>query len=202
MKKLALIGGGGHCHSCIDVIESTGQWKIEAIVDLPEKRGEKVLNYQINASDEDIPKLVEEGLYFLITLGQIKTASIRRKIFDNLKSLNAPLATIIAPTAHISPYTKIGEGTIILHQAIVNANTVVGKNCIINTKALLEHDVRIANHCHISTASVINGGVEIDEGTFIGSNAVTKEYIKIGKQAIVGAGSRVLKNIQDQELVI
>ena len=32
-KPLILIGGGGHCKSCIEVIESTDEWEIKGILD-------------------------------------------------------------------------------------------------------------------------------------------------------------------------
>jgi hypothetical protein len=34
MKSLLLIGGGGHCRTCIDVIETEGKYKIAGIVKL------------------------------------------------------------------------------------------------------------------------------------------------------------------------
>ena len=36
MKEIILIGGGGHCKSVIDVIESEGQFEIVGIVDKPD----------------------------------------------------------------------------------------------------------------------------------------------------------------------
>ena len=33
MKKIILIGNGGHCKSCIDVIESTKKFKIMGMID-------------------------------------------------------------------------------------------------------------------------------------------------------------------------
>ncbi|MBI4309254.1 MAG: acetyltransferase, partial [Candidatus Omnitrophica bacterium] len=36
-KNLILIGGGGHCKSCIDVIESENKFKIAGIVDTKER---------------------------------------------------------------------------------------------------------------------------------------------------------------------
>ena len=36
MKKIILIGGGGHCKSCIDVIEQEGKYRIAGIVDMAE----------------------------------------------------------------------------------------------------------------------------------------------------------------------
>ena len=45
--KLILIGGGGHCKSCIDVIEQEDNYEIVGIIDVPEKKGEKILNSDI-----------------------------------------------------------------------------------------------------------------------------------------------------------
>ena len=61
-QKLVLIGCGGHCKSCIDVIEKEGRFQISGIVDVPENKGEKILNYEIIASDEDFPELVTKLL--------------------------------------------------------------------------------------------------------------------------------------------
>ncbi|MGJ0312293.1 hypothetical protein [Aliarcobacter cryaerophilus] len=33
-EKIVLIGGGGHCHSVIDVIEQTNKYEIIGIVDI------------------------------------------------------------------------------------------------------------------------------------------------------------------------
>jgi hypothetical protein len=33
MKKIILVGGGGHCKSCIDVIENENKYKIIGIID-------------------------------------------------------------------------------------------------------------------------------------------------------------------------
>jgi len=38
MKKLILIGAGGHCKSCIDVIENENKFKIVAIIDKKKKK--------------------------------------------------------------------------------------------------------------------------------------------------------------------
>ena len=44
MDKIILIGGGGHCKSCIDVIEQAGTFQIAGIVDVPEKLHQKALD--------------------------------------------------------------------------------------------------------------------------------------------------------------
>jgi len=194
-EKIVLIGGGGHCKSCIDVIEQYGTFRIVGIVDVPEKLHQKILGYEIIATDDDLPDLVTEYENFLITLGQIKSPEKRIKLFETLKESEARFPVIISPLAYVSKHAKIGEGTIIMHYALVNAGAKIGKNCIINTRALIEHDAVIADHCHIATGAVINGGVKVGSGTFFGSNAVSKEYVEIGENAVIGCGAKITKNV-------
>ena len=189
MKNLYLIGGGGHCKSCIDVIESTNAFSIKGIFDQAANVGKKVLNYEIIGTDDDIKNYVSSENYFLITVGQIKSAESRINIFKILSALKANIAIVISPRSHVSKYAKIGAGTIIMHDSLLNADSIVGENCIINTKSLIEHDVLIRSHCHISTAAVVNGNCVIEEGCFIGSNAVLREGSKIPANAIIPAGS-------------
>ena len=188
-KKLILIGGGGHCKSCIDVIEQSELFEIVGILDKSEFIGQKVLGYDIIGSDEKIEELVKAGYEFLITVGQIRSSQNRKKIFKKLQTSNASLATIISPRAYVSKHAFIEKGSVVMHDALVNANVRIGRNCIINTKALLEHDVVVEDHCHISTAAVLNGGMVVKEGTFFGSNAVSKENVKTVNDDFVKAGS-------------
>ena len=194
-QKIILIGGGGHCKSCIDVIELEAKYTIAGIVDIKEKLCQSVLGYEIIATDDDLPRLVNEYENFLITLGQIKNPDKRIRIFQTLKESGAKLPVIISPLAYVSKHAGIGDGTIIMHNALINVGAKIGSNCIINTKALIEHDALIGGHCHIATGAIINGGVKVGRGTFFGSNAVCKEYIEIGENAVIGCGAKIIKNV-------
>ena len=52
-ENLILLGGGGHCKSCIDVIESTSLFKIAGILDPKEPKGLKILGYEILGDDRN-----------------------------------------------------------------------------------------------------------------------------------------------------
>lgn len=54
-EKIILIGGGGHCKSCIDVIEQQGEYQIAGIVDMPKNLYQKVVGYEVIATDERSP---------------------------------------------------------------------------------------------------------------------------------------------------
>ncbi|MDH3346509.1 MAG: NeuD/PglB/VioB family sugar acetyltransferase [Desulfobulbaceae bacterium] len=201
MNDIVLIGGGGHCRSCIDVIEQAGSYSVAGIVDLPEKLGHQVLGYEIFATENQLDELVRKGHHFLIAMGQIKDPAPRKLLFKQINALGGVLPTIVSPLAHVSPHAQLGRGVIVMHHALVNAGAVVGDNSIVNSKALVEHDAVIGKHCHIATGGVINGGVVVEDETFWGSGAVSREYIVIGKGSVIGCGVSVKKNMEPGSMV-
>ena len=203
MKKgLLLLGGGGHCRSCIDTIEAQGTYQIVGILKPKNDGGNEVLGYPVIGCDEDLPRLLTKFPMALIAIGQIETPNKRIALFNLLKRYNAKLPVIKSPFSRSSPRSEVGEGTILLHGSLVNANAEVGANCIINSMALIEHDVKIANHCHIATGARLNGGVVIGEGSFIGSGCVIREGVRIGDRAIIGAGNIVLKDLPAEAVLM
>jgi sugar O-acyltransferase (sialic acid O-acetyltransferase NeuD family) len=194
--KLILIGGGGHCHACIDVIESTGKFDIIGIIDIKEKIGQLIFDYPIIGDDSDLSKFIREDTWFIITLGNIKDVNLRKKLFQNLENYQANIATIVSPHALVSRHSNIEAGTIVMHRAIVGANSSIGRNSIINTNANIEHDCIIGNHTHISTHAIVNGHCRIGNEVFIGSNTTLFQEIIIADNVKVGASSLVTKNIK------
>lgn len=198
MRELVLVGAGGHCRSVIDVIESTSQYKIVAIVDKKENIGKSILDYKITHSDEDLENLFKKYKFYLVTIGQIKTPDPRIKIAQAILGAGCQIETVIAKTAYVSKHAKIGMGTVVMHGTFVNANAVIGDNCIINTTALIEHDVLVESNSHISTATVLNGGAIVREGSFVGSNAVVRENFEVPSRSIIPAGSALLKRTYEK----
>jgi sugar O-acyltransferase (sialic acid O-acetyltransferase NeuD family) len=192
MKPIILMGGGGHCKSCIDVIESEKKYKIVGI--LEKKKKNFLLNYKI-FSESYLNKREIRNKYAFVTVGQIKNYKIRVELFNKINKLGFKIPVIVSPLAYVSKHAVIGKGTIIMHGAIVNAGAVIGNNCIINTNSLIEHDVMIGDHAHISTEATINGGVVIKDKVFVGSRVIIKNNITIGESSIIGAGLYIKKNI-------
>lgn len=199
-QSIILIGGGGHCKACIDILETTDMYNIEGILDVTENTGKNILGYSIIGTDAEIKRLSAANNSFLITVGQIKSSNIRRNIFDKLKECNAFIATIISTRAYVSNHAKIGEGTIVMDAVHVNAGAVIGSNSILNTGSCVEHNTVIGNHCHISTHAVVNGDCVINDDVFIGSNSVIVQGVSICSGSVIGAGTVVHASIEEPGL--
>jgi len=195
--NLILIGAGGHCHACIDVIEQQGQYQIAGLVGMPEEMHTRHLGYSVIATDDELPQLTKNYKFTFITVGQIRSPDSRIRLYRQAATLGFQMPVIIAPTAHVSRHATIGAGTIVMHGAIVDAGVRVGDNCIINTCALVEHGATVEDHCHISTGAILNGDVYIGAGSFVGSGSIVKEGITLGKNCVVGMGLSVRHNQAD-----
>ena len=195
MKKIILVGDGGHAHSCIDVIEQCNKYNIVGLISKKEKPTVKVLGYPVLGTDKELKKISQKIKNAIISVGQIKTSKIRIDLYNKAIEAGFKLPIIKSPYAYVSPLAKIGEGTIIMHGAIVNTNAVIGKNCILNTKCIIEHDAVVDDHCHVSTGAILNGKVFLGKGSFVGSGSVIKEEVKIGNYCVISANTFLRKNL-------
>ena len=186
--EIVLVGGGGHCHSVLDVIEQENRFTIKGIIDNNLPLNHNVLDYKIIGADKDIPHLAKDQVYFLITVGQIKSYSVRLKLAKLLEKHECKIASVISPRAYVSRHANIGEGTVVMHNAFVNANAQIGKHCIINTNAGIEHDSIIGDFCHVSTGAIVNGDCTVGDGCFLGSHSTISNGIKIIENSVIGAG--------------
>ena len=201
MNEIILIGAGGHARSCIDVIELTGLYKIAGLVEKNDANSNESLGYPVLGTDDDLSNLRKEYKFALVSVGQIKSAEIRIKLFQLLRGMDYMLPVIVSPRAYVSKRAQIGDGTIVMHDAMVNANAMIGENCIINNKAMIEHDAVIGDHCHIATGAIINGDVKVGRECFFGSGSVTKQGIQIGNNCVIGAGVVLKHNVESDQVI-
>lgn len=195
-RPLALIGGGGHCRSVIDAALSAGM-QVSHIVVTPAELGKTVMGpYTGNATDADIPLLATDH-DFVVTLGGIKDLTPRKQLHELVKAAGGRFATIVASTAHVSPFATLGEGTVVLHQATVGPAATIGESVIINTSATVEHDATVKAFSHISTGARVNGGACVGGCTTIGSNAVVLQGVTVAAQIVVGAGGVVINDLTE-----
>lgn len=94
---------------------------------------------------------------------------------------------------------EIGKNTVIDYGSY--RNTFIDDGTKIDNLCHIGHNAKIGKHCLIVAGSVIGGSVEIGDFCYIGMNASIRDHVKIGKNVIVGAGSVVLKDVPDHDIV-
>ncbi|WP_255988770.1 acetyltransferase [Chitinolyticbacter albus] len=193
MSALVFIGGGGHGRACLEAARSAGL-TVTGFIDRDSRANMQGAPW---LGDDDWLRQATDGQRFLITVGQVKSAAIRVRLYDQLKALGLPLAALVAGSAVVSPWATLGEGCAVLHHALVNAGADVGANCIINSGALVEHDAVIGAHSHVATGAIVNGGARVGSRCLVGTRAVVLQGVTVADDVVIGAGAVVTADIEE-----
>ncbi len=73
------------------------------------------------------------------------------------------VATIVHPTAYVSPTATLGVGVTVLPKSAVGSFTVVEDGCIINMSATVDHNCTIGKGCHICLGAIVKADNHLPE---------------------------------------
>ena len=204
MKKIIIVGAGGHGKVIADLIYNSDDFELMGFIDADEKKlGNEILYSKVIGTDDDLKDLLAKGVKYAFSgVGGIGDNSIRRKIFDKLIGIGFEIPYLIHNSAIISNFVEISSGTLINAGVVINANTKIGKNVIINTSASIDHDCVIGDNVHIAPSVTLSGGVKIGKNSHIGTGAIVIQGVNIGENTIVGAGAVVVNDLADNITVV
>lgn len=186
MKRLRIIGAGGHGRVLADIAQAMGYMDI-AFLDAKFPNLTRSGIWDVIGTPADI----DDNAEYALGVGHNQTR------IDLLESFPTDLATLIHPSSTVSPHAEIGAGGVICAGALVGAFARLGQGCIVNTGASVDHDCVLSDGVHISPGVSLGGGVFVGARTWVGIGAVVREYKSIGSDVMVGAGAAVTRDVAD-----
>lgn len=136
-------------------------------------------------------------LYFLGT-----TAPARTRLVQLLKERHGlAFATLIHPTAYVSPLATLGEGVFVGAQSAVGPGAVIGDHVFINRGVTVGHDSIVKAYARLQPGCNVGGHTTIGAGATIGLGAGVIEERVVGDGAFVAAGAIVLEDVAENALV-
>ena len=200
-KKICIFGTGGFGRetlTCLIDEISTTELKIEEIAvfmvhdefyDKPKIMGIPVIKEsEFSAEDYKV----------VVTIGDPKA---RKAIIEKLPP-ETEFATITHPSAVISDWVEIGEGSIITAGTILTCNIIIGKHAHLNLHSTIGHDCRIGDFFTTAPSANISGNCEIGECVYFGTGSSVRQKIKICDNVTIGMGGIVVKNIVNEGVYI
>lgn len=188
--RLHILGSGGHAKVVYECAIDFGMEVAGVYDDDPKKLQADFFGHKIKKKN-----LIPANALVVIAIGD-------NNIREKLSSLPYRFATIVHPSAQVSPSAVIGKGSVILHGAIVQADTKISEHVIINTGASVDHDCRIERFAHIAPKSALCGGVTIGEKTLAGAASTFSPGVEVGSGITVAPQAAVNKNLKEPGLYV
>ena len=192
MKRLIIIGAGGHGKVVADIAQKTKEYQEISFLD--DGVHTECMGFSVVGKTSEIEKQVTAETDFFVAIGNVK---VRERFMETLFSLGANVATLIHPNAVIGACVEIGKGTVVVAGAVVNPCAKIGKGVIVNTCCSIDHDAVVEDYAHVSVGARVAGEAVIGKSTWIGAGATVSNGKKIVKECVIGAGAVVVKDITE-----
>ena len=100
----------------------------------------------------------------------------------------------------IKDFVEIASGCTIDRGSI--DDTIIGQNTYLDNQVHVAHNVKIGNNCMIAGQVGFAGSSTIGNNVSIGGQAGVSGHLKIGNNVKIGGGSGVVKDIEDNQVIM
>ncbi len=202
-KPLIIIGGSGHgsvIEACInDNRKHYGdlEWEIKGFCN---DYDTEVDGYPVLGKLSDIPKLIEQGYWFIWGIHLIGRNYKTAELYNSLNLPKERLATVKHHTAFIDESVILEPGCFVMYNAYIAPRTHIGESTMIKANTNVGHDVNIGRLCHIAMGSSIVSCVDIGECADVAVSATVLAHTKIGDYGMLSACALATHNIPEGEI--
>lgn len=202
-ESLVIFGAGGHAKSVVDVVLSQGIYDIAGFIDSTKPSGSFYYDYQILGVEQDLLRLLDEinCKNIVVAIGDNYQ---RQQAYERINAISNQFEfpTLAHAYSERSDSASIGEGVVLFPGSIVSAEAKIEDGCIVNTRASVDHDGVLKSFSSLAPGVTLSGGVEVGHRSAIGTAASVVEWASVGSDCVIGAGSVVISDIENEVVAI
>jgi sugar O-acyltransferase (sialic acid O-acetyltransferase NeuD family) len=198
VERLVILGATEFSAEIADVADTTGAFSVACHVenDRPERAGRDLHGRPVVWID-DAGGLASTHRA-ICGLG----TTTRRRIVEEAAALGFRFATVVHPTAHVSPTARLGAGTIVGPGAVVAAHASLGDHVLVNRGVLVGHHTEVGDYVSLQSGANVAGLCTIGAGTYVGMGALVLNTRAVGTGSVVAAGAVVTTDVPDHTQVM
>lgn len=188
MRRLLIIGAGGHGRSVAEALMLSGHSQPTAFLDDAADLPPHIWDIPVWGSTALLASCVGHIDAVVVALGR---NDLRKALHARVRALGLPLATVIHPSALVSPRAVIGEGCAVMAGAIVGTQARLGEGVIVNCAAVVDHDCTVEAFGHLGVNACMAGGTFIEEGAWMQAGSSMGYGVRLKAGQILGPGQNL-----------
>lgn len=196
-QPLLIVGAGGYGAVVRDCVDRDRFDLIGFLDDRPPDRIDIGPDLWLGRID-DLGAIARDrpSLSAVIAIGDNMT---RSRVAQRMEQIAPKLlwATVVHPSAIISPYAEVGAGTVVIAGAVVNCGTRIGRHVLINTGSMIDHDNIFGDFASTGPAASTGGNVNVGDFSHVGIGASVRHGIRIGRNCVIGGKAYVERDVED-----
>ena len=113
----------------------------------------------------------------------------------------ARLISLIDPTCFVHPTASIGPGCVLFPHCFVGLNAKLGRQVFMLAGCIINHDDVLGDCTVAASAVTLAGCVQVESGVYLGQSCSVRQFLRIGRNALVGMGAVVVKDVPAQAVM-
>jgi len=190
------MGTGGFAREVLCLIWDLGRYdQVKAFVEADAAYShQQLMNIPVISQSQFDPF----GAEVVIAIGDPVT---RHKVSQALPR-DTDYATLIHPSVIMSPWVKIGAGSIICARTTLTCDISLGKHTQLNLHTTVGHDCVLEDFVTTAPAVNISGMCHLERKIYVGTNAAIRQNIRITEGTTIGMGAVVVKDITESGVYV
>ena len=205
MESLYIFGAGEFAQIACSYFTEEGKYDFKGFViddEIAESTHITVMGFQVHKYSEIVNKLIETKTKVFVAISATQMNKSRANVYFRLKAEGCRFATYISPMAFVSKHASIGENVFIFEENVVQFGASIANNTILWSGNHIGHQSKIGSHNFFSSHVVVSGFCSIGDYCYFGVNATLVDHLNIASGTLLGAGSLLLGNTENDSVYI
>jgi sugar O-acyltransferase (sialic acid O-acetyltransferase NeuD family) len=181
MRKVLVVGAGGHGRSVAETILLTGEFELVGFLD--DAVIGDVWGFPILGSTASLESCRACADSVVVAIGR---NSVRRALHEVVGLAGFGIQTVIHPHAAVSRRASLGEGCVIMAGAVVGTEAILGAGVIVNSGASVDHHCCVGDFGHLGVGASMAGGSMLGSGAWMQAGSALGYGVRLGDQEVLG----------------
>ncbi|RYH70060.1 MAG: acetyltransferase [Alcaligenaceae bacterium] len=188
MKRLLIIGAGGHGRSVAGAVLLRKDYHLTAFLDDAPQSQQRVWDWPVWDPTAILPDCRDRVDAVVVALGNNK---LREAMHLLVRAAGLALATVVHPSAFVSPRASVGEGSTLIAGAIVGTGASLAEGVIVNCGAVVDHDCRVEPFGHLGINAGMSGGAVLGHGAWMHAGTTIGYGVELSAGLVLRPGEVV-----------
>lgn len=201
-KKLLIAGDGEFAEIACEYFTHDSDYEVAGFaVERDYLKKDSLLGHPVVAFEDVERTFAPETHAAFVAVPYTQLNRVRARLCGAAKAKGYALATYVSSHAFVWRDVEIGENCFIFEANVVQYSVRIGNNVVLWSGNHIGHRSVIEDDCFFASHVVVSGYCHIGAGAFLGVNSTLRDGITIGRDAVVGAGAVVVKDVAERQVV-